>query len=140
MAAEDGRDGGVGQADERAEATGAHTQLATQRQHLLFFALRQASGGAMRAAAVIDQPGNPFLGPPVQPFVGRRSRDAQRSRRLLHAPALGLDPLHQQQPAQGRELGTWMSHESLLVWSKCLSLHTSIRGLSCVNNLFRHYS
>lgn len=93
----------------------------------------------MRTGGPVGQPGRPLNLEAAQPFVGGGAGDAQGSGRLANCHVQSLNPMNQEQPAEGRELGTTMSHERLQVWSVEHSLH-SLEVFSGVNNVSGHYT
>src|SRR5207245_8021147 len=102
----------------------------------------QAAGAASGVAATsgpADLPPRPGASPAATCTPWGATRPA--TGRLTDRPAQSLDALYQQQTSQWRQFRKWMGHECLLVvWSRKNLLHTSVRGLSCVNNVFRHYT
>src|SRR2546430_5881500 len=140
-ALEHDRHGRVMEPDQWSQPARAQAQLPAQRKDFLLFGLRQPARRAAWPRRVVQQTCRPALAPALQPLVRRGARHAQRLGRLTDRPAQSLDALYQQQTSQWRQFRKWMGHECLLVvWSRKNLLHTSVRGLSCVNNVFRHYN
>src|SRR5512132_1630023 len=75
---------------------------------------RQGPRTAVRGTRAVLEAIESLLPEPLQPLVGSRPRDADRSGCCRHGPAVLEDPGNEKQPSERGETSPTMGHESLL--------------------------
>jgi len=103
---------------QRSEAVGADPQPTAQAQNAAHVAIGQRARPAHRSCRTVLESGQALGAIAAQPLVGGGATDAHGLGRDGRCPAFNQDPLDQQPPSEGRQLGGTMEHESPpSVWS-----------------------